>query len=243
MIFRVSLAAGVTAALASGLVIEERLHRVDDDRRERYVRAWARGILRSLRVDVQTSGTFARADKPHLVVANHRSTIDIFIMLHLFGGHLLARGDMATWPAIGWMASKAGTVFVDRSDPNSGGAAIRKLSELLGRRRTVGVFAEGTTFDDDEVRPFHPGAFMAITRARGEVTPVGIAYDDRAAHYTDEPIGGHFKRILARKTRVAVAIGAPFAAEGSIAHVRDRAHMEVQALVRRARALVVRRKS
>jgi lyso-ornithine lipid O-acyltransferase len=235
---RVSMAAAVTAALAAGLVTEERLREVSPDRRERYVRAWAHGMLRALGVEVRVEGAFQRSEKPHLVVSNHRSTIDIFLMLHLFGGHLLARGDMEQWPAVGWMAIKAGTVFVDRSDAGSGGAAIRKLTELLKRGRTIGVFAEGTTFDDDEVRPFHPGAFMAITRVRGTITPVGFAYASRDAHYTDEPIGEHFKRILAAKrTVVGVAIGAPFAAEGSIANVRDRCHAEVQRLVHRARAL------
>lgn len=233
---RVTLAAAVTSVLAAGLVAETRLRGVSDDRRERYVRAWARGMLRALHIDVTVEGTFARTERPHLVVSNHRSTIDIFLMLHLFGGHLLARGDMERWPAVGWMSQQAGTVFVDRSDPASGGAAIRKLTDLLKRGRTIGVFPEGTTFNDDEVRPFHAGAFMAITRVRGEITPVGIAYGDPAAHYVDEPVSDHFKRLLAAdRTRVAVTIGAPFAAEGAIASVRDRAQSAVQALVRRSR--------
>lgn len=235
---RIGRATGVTAALAASLVAEERLRDVSAERRERYVQAWARGMLRALNVDVRVEGAVSRVEgRAHLVVANHRSTIDIFLMLALFGGHLLARGDMESWPAVGWMCKKAGTLFVDRSDAASGGAAIRKITELLKRGRTIGVFAEGTTFDDDLVRPFHAGAFMAIARVRGEVTPVGIAYEHRYAHYADEPIGEHFKRLLAApRTRVAVSIGPAIAAEGPIHVIRDKTHAAVQERVLTARA-------
>ncbi len=241
---RVSASAALSAALAAALVAEERTVGVTADRRDTYVRTWARGMLRTLRVDpvLDASSERASGDRPHLAIANHRSTLDIFLMLHLFGGHLLARGDMEHWPIVGKMAQMAGTLFVDRSDAASGAASIRKVTELLGKRRTVGVFPEGTTFDDDEVRPFHAGAFMAIARVRGSITPVGIAYADRSAHYVDEPIGDHFRRVLtAPVTRVGVVIGAPIVADGTpIKALRDRSHAAVQALVLRARALVAR---
>jgi 1-acyl-sn-glycerol-3-phosphate acyltransferase len=132
---------------------------------------------------------------PRLVVANHRSTIDILLMLHLFGGQLLARGDMATWPGIGVMARRAGTLFVRRDDPASGAGAVQRMRERLRRGITIGVFPEGTTFHGDEVREFQPGAFVAIARERGIVLPVGIAYERDDAIYGDEPIVDHLKRL------------------------------------------------
>jgi 1-acyl-sn-glycerol-3-phosphate acyltransferase len=230
---RVARAATMTAALAGGLVAEERLRNLSAERREAYVRRWARAMLRALRVEVVVEGKYTPSERPQLVVANHRSTLDIFLMLSLFGGHLLARGDMESWPAVGWLAQKAGTLFVDRSDAGSGATAVRKITDHLRRGRVIGVFPEGPTFNDDEVRPFHAGAFMAIARVRGDVTPVGIAYDDSAAHYVDEPISAHFERLLTtRRTRVAVTIGEPLACAGVPIHeTKERAQAAVQALV------------
>jgi len=241
--FRVGAAAAITGALAASLVTEERLRAVSPERREAYVRAWARGMLRALNVELLIDGRLAPSERPQLVIANHRSTLDIFVMLSLFGGHLLARGDMEQWPAVGWMAMKAGTIFVDRSDAGSGATAVRKITDHLRRGRIIGVFPEGTTFNDDEVRPFHAGAFMAIARVRGDVTPVGIAYADPAAHYVDEPIDAHFKRLLAaRRTRVAVTIGHPLPTEGVPIHAaRDRARAAVQTLVHGARRRLIAR--
>jgi 1-acyl-sn-glycerol-3-phosphate acyltransferase len=176
------------------------------------------------------------------VVANHRSTIDILLMLHLFGGQLLARGDMATWPAIGVLARRVGTLFVDREDPTSGAAAIKRMRARMRAGMIIGVFPEGTTFPGDEVRPFQAGAFMAIARERGIVLPVGIAYERDDAVYGDEPIGDHLKRIIqAPSTSVAVAVGAPISAMGAgVAGLADRAHDDVQCLVHRARGLIGR---
>lgn len=235
---RIGSAAAITGTLVASLLAEEQLRDVGPERRDIYVRTWARGMLRALNVELSIEGHRALpTETPQLVVANHRSTLDIFVMLSLFGGHLLARGDMESWPAVGYLAKKAGTLFVDRSDAGSGAAAVRRITDHLRRGRIIGVFPEGTTFNDDEVRPFHAGAFMAIARVRGEVTPVGIAYDDPAAHYVDEPIGDHFKRLLdAPRTRAALVMGDPIVTAGVPIHdAKARAHAAVQRLVHEAR--------
>jgi len=238
---RVLASALLSGGLVSALVVEGKLRVVGAERRDLYTRTWARGLLRALSVDIVLDPPGfcplpAHGEK-RLVVANHRSTIDIFLMLHLFGGHLLARGDMEHWPVMGRLAQLAGTLFVDRKDASSGAAAVRKVKDHLERGVTIGVFPEGTTFADDEVRPFHAGAFMAIARVRGDVLPVGLAYDGQHALYKDEPIGDHFRRVLtARRTRVAVAIGDSIPSTGlGISALRDRAHEAVQALVHQAR--------
>lgn len=248
---RVARRMGGAALLSSVLYGAVRAHdglgRLDDDRRDRYVRRWARGLLRLFDVDlVLEPPDFrplpAQSARARVVVANHRSTLDVLILLHLFGGHLLARGDMAAWPYLGELAKTAGTLFVDRADPVSGAAALKRIASLLEQRRTIAVFPEGTTHEGDEVRPFHAGAFVSARRAQGEVLPVGIAYADAGAHYLDEPIAAHGRRLVtAERTRVAVAIGAPIDVRGArIEALRDRAHDEVQRLVHRARARLAR---
>lgn len=232
------------SSLAYGAVrAHDGLGRLDDDRRDRYVRRWARGLLRVFGVELRIDpADFVRlppeSPRPRVVIANHRSILDILILLDLFGGHLLARGDMAKWPYMGELAKTAGTVFVDRSDPASGAAAIKRIGALLERRRTIAVFPEGTTHEGDLVRPFQVGAFVAAARAHGEVLPVGLAYEDPGAHFLDESIAQHGRRlVIAPRNRVAVAIGAPIDTRGrKIEALRDAARDEVQRLVDRGRA-------
>jgi lyso-ornithine lipid O-acyltransferase len=234
---------GVSGAMLAALTVEHRVRPVTDERLDAYVRSWARSLLRLLHVELLVDASpevFAKGGGPRLVVANHRSTVDILLLLHLFGGNLLARGDMANWPAIGVMARRAGTLFVDREDPSSGAAAVQSMRDRMRRGINVSVFPEGTTFPGDEVREFQAGAFVAVAREKGSVTPVGIAYETPDAIYGDEPVGDHMKRIARSPTiRVAVAVGASFSAAGAgIRPLAERARTEVQALVTRARGIV-----
>ncbi|HKQ71287.1 MAG TPA: lysophospholipid acyltransferase family protein [Polyangiaceae bacterium] len=227
----------------TALSVEERFFAVSQARREAYVRLWARSMLGLLGVQIvldAPEGMPKERGVPMLVVANHRSTIDILLMLHLFGGQLLARGDMATWPGIGALARRAGTLFVDRTDPRSGAAAVRSMRERMRGGITVSVFPEGTTFEGDEVRPFQAGAFLAIAREKGRVLPVGVAYEHPDAIYGDEPVGRHMKRLAqAPATRVGIAVGRLVDARGTaVLALASDAQRQVQTLVEKARCLV-----
>ena len=80
---------------------------------QRWVQAWAGGLLGVFGVDQHWASERPRA--PHrarLVVANHRSPIDIILMLQHFGGSVLGRHDLETWPIMGWAAREGGTTQV-----------------------------------------------------------------------------------------------------------------------------------
>jgi lyso-ornithine lipid O-acyltransferase len=240
---RAAAVGGVSGAMLAALALEERFCDVTDQRRNTYVRTWARSLLKLLEVAIELDAppdALENGLSPRLVVGNHRSTLDILLMLHLFGGCLLARGDMADWPGIGAMARRAGTLFVDRNDPSSGAAAVQRIRERLRRRITVCVFPEGTTFPGDGVREFQAGTFIAIAREKGDIVPVGFAYQRSDAIYGDEPVMDHMKRVVRTPLiRVGVAVGSPFSGAGSgVRALATKARDEVQQLVSRARSLV-----
>jgi 1-acyl-sn-glycerol-3-phosphate acyltransferase len=238
---RTAKAGGLSAAMLAAFVAENRVRAVNHERRQAYVRRWAHAMLRVLRVDLDVLDERTQIEDagaiPRLVVANHRSTLDILVMLDLFGGELLARKDMETWPGVGPLARLAGTLFVDRESPSSGAAAVRQMRQRLRQGVTLGVFPEGTTYAGDEVRAFHRGAFLAIARERGQVVPVGFAYQQPEAVYGDESATEHMKRIVrTRRFRVCAAIGAPrLAHSGPIASLSEQMRDDVQRLVHRAR--------
>lgn len=234
----------LTSAMLPAFLAHERMSREGDrDRvRKRWVGAWSGSLLRLFGVRVLTDGALPAPGRGQLVVANHRSTADILILLRTFGGRLVSRADLATWPLVGVAARAVGTVFVDRADAVSGANAVRAMRDLLLEGHTVIVFPEGTTFADDTVRPFHAGAFVAALRSGADVIPVGIAYGTGSgAAFVNESFPAHLSRMAgATPSDVAVCVGAPFAVESKAraAGLRDRAQAEVQRLVARARHLV-----
>lgn len=216
--------------------------------RERYMKRWCTMLLTLFGVEVTHVGAPPPMRSPpgpergtgRLLVSNHRSTIDILLLLREFGGHIVSRDDLADWPLIGAAARSVGTVFVDRSSATSGVHAIREMARLMESGRLVSVFPEGTTFSGDDVHPFHKGAFVAAKMADVEILPVGIAYEGGSnAAFLDESFAQHFARLTgAPKTRVALAIGEPMRIEANAERTARAARDRVQDLVARARLTI-----
>lgn len=215
--------------------------------RERYIRRWSTMLLSLFGIDATIVGRVPpmRSVEPRgrLLVSNHRSIIDILLLLREFGGHIVSRDDLAHWPLVGAAARSVGTVFVDRSSATSGVHAIREMARLLESGRLVTVFPEGTTFPDDEVRPFHKGAFVAAKMADVEILPVGIAYQAaESVAFLEETFAANMARLAgAPKTRVALAIGEPLGISGNAERTALAARDRVQELVVQARSAIATR--
>ena len=187
-----------------------------------------------------TPGPSAR---PRLIVANHRTVLDIPVLLAAFGGIAVSRGDIAQWLVLGRLAQRAGTIFVDRRDPESGAAAIRAVHRALAAGETVTVYPEGRTCAGDQVRPFRAGAFMAARGLDVDVVPVGIA-TSRGIEFVRPSFIGHVADVARRpRTTVVARVGAPIRAalatdagrQGALA-LAAVAQAAVQKLVLEARA-------
>ncbi|QQR91689.1 MAG: 1-acyl-sn-glycerol-3-phosphate acyltransferase [Myxococcales bacterium] len=205
--------------------------------RDQYLRLWGRGILklfafryRFILPETPLSGSF-------LLVANHRSAMDIPVLLAVFGGVLLSHHGVIAWPLFGFCARRVGTVFVNREDRHSGAKAIRAIKKRLDAGNTVIIFPEGTTFEGDEVRPFHTGALSAAKLSGVHILPVGICYDEGIA-FTDRSFASYLKRIGRKKElAVTVNVGTPLEMTAPTTEIKARVHGEIQNLVHHARSI------
>ena len=232
--------AALTVACGTGVFVGVTLASGDVDKsraRDRWSAGWSHALLALFRIEVDVDGDpgppGVGRGRGRVVVCNHRSIIDIAILLSLFGGALVSRGDLEGWPIIGPAARSAGTIFVDRGNKKSGARAIDAMVERLRAHDTICLFPEGTTYVDDEVRPFKPGACVAATRAEVPVVPVALAYPlDSGAAFGGETFAKHLARLAAApKTRVRIKVGSPTEKE---------AHETVPEFSERCRAEVAR---
>jgi lyso-ornithine lipid O-acyltransferase len=211
--------------------------------RDLWVRRWARALLSLFSIECVVHGAVPpptrKGERGRLIVSNHRSAIDIGVLLATFGGTMVSRSDLAEWPVVGAAARSVGTVFVDRSNAESGAATIRSIQKRLEEGATIILFPEGTTYDGDEVRSFFGGAFIAAARAGAEVLPVGLAYPKNSgAAFLNETFTKHLARMAkSGSTRMALVAGDPIdVVKGSKAGpLTKRAHAEVTKLVAEAR--------
>jgi len=117
---------------------------------------------------------------PTLIVANHVSYFDIFVLGGLIKGAFIAKEEVSAWPLVGFMSRIGKTVYVDRRR-SATGAARTEIQERLDSGGTLIMFPESTSHDGNRVRPFKSALFTVAEKptAGGRpvmVQPVSIAY-------------------------------------------------------------------
>jgi 1-acyl-sn-glycerol-3-phosphate acyltransferase len=150
---------------------------VSSSRRARLTRGWSRRLLRLCRVEVDHVGGVPALEHA-LVVANHVSWLDIFVINALDPCRFVAKAEIRSWPVMGWLAAGAGTVFIARGNRRELRHVFKGLVEVLQQGERVALFPEGTTGLQGAVLPFHANLFEAAIDAGVPVQPYALAYVD-----------------------------------------------------------------
>lgn len=172
---------------------------------------WCRRLWPLLRLRVEVHGTPATG--ACVYVANHRSYLDIIVLLGTLGGAFLSRDDVRSWPLVGAVAKEIGCVFVARDDGRDRMRAARTLLRTA-RHQPLIVFPEGTTTGGDLPARFEPGLFRLLQRSELPVVPVTLRYSDRRAYWVEDlSVWQHLQqRVFTGPPLVAtVNIGVPIA--------------------------------
>ncbi len=150
--------------------------------RERRVRGqlwamsfWAGATCKLLGVRVTVEGELPPA--PSLLAPNHVGYIDVLTIGTACPTTFLSRADVQSWPVVGFFASRAGTLFIDRGrrrDTQDVGASIADRLTLGGR---VVVFLEGKAGSGAELLPFRSSMLAAATRTATPCVPVAVRYE------------------------------------------------------------------
>jgi 1-acyl-sn-glycerol-3-phosphate acyltransferase len=157
-----------------------------------------------------------------IVVANHVSWLDIFVVAAVSPSRFVSKSEVRNWPVAGYLATKAGTVYLERARLRDAARVNRQMVELLAAGERLAVFPEATTTDGTALRPFHGSLLQPAVEAGVPVFPAALRYLDgdgelsTAVPYTgDDSFMQCLKRIIAaRGIRAELTFAAPVAAAG-----------------------------
>ena len=156
--------------------------------RAQHVQQWSQDFLNILQVQLRTTGTPHTAG-PLLVVANHISWLDILVMLAVQPVSFVSKSEIKSWPLIGWLATNAGTLYIERTSRRDALRVVHHIAEALTEptegpaprpASIIAVFPEGTTSDGSTVLPFHANLIQAAISAHAPVQPIALRYNDAA---------------------------------------------------------------
>jgi 1-acyl-sn-glycerol-3-phosphate acyltransferase len=149
---------------------------VGGERQLRIIQRWSRQILAILGVRLHVVGHPPSGHRPTLLVCNHVSWLDVWVVHAVSPVRFVAKSDVTRWPVIGWLVKRAGTIFIERARRHDTARTNRAIVETLTKGERVGIFPEGTTTDGTHLRPFHASLFQPVLGAGARVVPVAIHY-------------------------------------------------------------------
>jgi 1-acyl-sn-glycerol-3-phosphate acyltransferase len=114
-----------------------------------------------VQIEVKNYDTFKKEDKGILIISNHVSFLDIFVLSALFGATFVSKSEVKYYPVVGQIASLMGVIFLDR---RSSGERLKILNIIADEcsNRILAVFPQGTTSLISERLSFSRGIFKVV---------------------------------------------------------------------------------
>lgn len=228
-IARVLLVVALGLSMASVFGVFERLGIANSMvRRQRWSRFFMARLTNALPFRVTVHGELPQT--PMLWVSNHVSWTDIPLLGMVTPMSFLSKAEVRTWPVAGWLAAKAGSLFIRRGSGDS--QLIRKqMTRHLEQQHPLLMFPEGTTTDGRSLRTFHGRLLASAIDADVSLQPVAIRYlrdgqvDSLAPFIGDDDLLSHLMRLFANdQGDVEIHVLKPIACAG-----QERAALAFQA--------------
>ena len=166
---------------------------LNQTRQRRILKTWSRQLLAILNIGIRTEGPrLVRGETGCMVVANHVSWLDIFVLNAIYPSCFIAKAEVRSWPLIGWLCKRSDAIFIERAVRQNAASVNLRVSELLKQGVCVGLFPDGTTTDGKQVGHFHSALVQSAIDAGAMLCPIAIRYQNEnrkqssAAAFTDE---------------------------------------------------------
>ncbi|UVK82272.1 1-acyl-sn-glycerol-3-phosphate acyltransferase [Pseudomonas sichuanensis] len=213
-LLRLFMVLALGLAMASVIAVGERLgFKASLARRQRWTRMFMQRLVGALPFEVRVLGTLPQ--QPMLWVSNHVSWTDIPLLGMLTPLSFLSKAEVRHWPVAGWLAEKAGTLFIRRGG-GDGQRLREQISGQLEQQQPLLIFPEGTTTDGRSLRTFH-GRLLAGAIDHGTpLQPVAIQYlragkpDPIAPFIGEDDLVSHLMRLFGQdRGEVVIHLLAP----------------------------------
>lgn len=173
------------------------------------MRTWGKSIMFiwGIKVDkneLPKNGNF-------ILMPNHRSYIDIFIVAGLTPAALVGKAELKKWPFGKLGAKVTNSILVDRKEIKSMMKTLNKIKKSVSQGIPVTLFPEGTTYKGPLTKSFKNGSFKIAADTQIPVIPMAIHYKDIEDAWVgkDTFLGHVFRQMGKPFSKVYIRYGEP----------------------------------
>jgi len=176
----------LTLHLLHGLVITSIIFPwLSKPERDARKRRWSKKLLAILHVSVRERSAPENLPERCMLVVNHISWLDIFVINARSPATFIAKSEIRDWPFVGWLCTLVGTLYIERGRPSAARKASATIVAELERGTLIAVFPEGITTFGRSLEPFHAALFQPALDAGATLQPMALRYLDATGRHTD----------------------------------------------------------
>jgi 1-acyl-sn-glycerol-3-phosphate acyltransferase len=138
---------------------------------------WSRfnAFITPMRVTVTGRENIVK-NQSYVVVSNHQSSYDIFVLFGWLGIDLkwVIKTELTKYPVFGYATEKGGNIIIDRSNPKEAYKSLEKARQKITGGTSIIMLPEGTRSRTGELGKFKKGAFVLARDLNLPILPVTI---------------------------------------------------------------------
>ena len=154
---------------------------ISDKSKKKLIKSWSKKLIKLFKVKLEINQNIHRilSEKNYLIVSNHISWLDIFLINSVYPVPFLSKADVAKWPLIGKLTKSADTIYINRDKNKSLSIASNLIENHLKKMNSVYFFPESVATDGSKLLPFKSNFFQTAINANVDVLPIVIKYTEQ----------------------------------------------------------------
>jgi 1-acyl-sn-glycerol-3-phosphate acyltransferase len=120
---------------------------------------------------------------PGIIMANHRSYLDVLFVPTSKMFSIVGKAEVKNWPFIGWAAQAMGVIWVKRESSASRAQTRYDIIHAIEKGHRVVLFPEGTSWEGPLLLPIKPAMFYESARRGFDIYQWSIHFDTAKTGY------------------------------------------------------------
>ena len=151
---------------------------VNKNPKKKFIKSWSSTLLKILNINLNVDKDINNilSSNNYLIVSNHISWLDIFLINSIYPVTFLSKASVASWPLIGPLTKSADTIFIDRKKLSAIKDSADQIEYNLKKTGSVYFFPEGTASDGSYLLPFKSNLFQTAINTNKNILPICIQY-------------------------------------------------------------------
>ena len=142
------------------------------------IKRWSSLLLKIFKINLVVNNDLKKilSKKNYLIVSNHISWLDIFIINSAYPVAFVAKQSISKWPILSWLVKASETIFIDRKRITKIKETSKEVENFLENKGSICIFPEGTSSDGSKLLNFKSNLLQTAINKNISVLPIAIQY-------------------------------------------------------------------